>query len=763
MPRLRHAQNLSLRLTLVVLAGCCCAVAQAQTSSVVLPQTGKQQQQGRLRAPPASCPQVDYASGLPPLIFDPQLVIQSNHVDAPQLGVSRLSGSVLVTQNGRQFSGQQVDYDAAGQELRVNSESLYRDPILVIKSESLSYDLDNETGIFHKASYSLLPIDARGYSNQIDVARAGWARLQGVSFTTCSPEHESWILKADRIELHQDTGMGSAHDATIWFQDVPILYLPYFTYPIDGARHTGFLPPIFSQTNNTGFDLRTPFYLNLAPNYDATLVPRYMSDRGAQIGGKIRYMTEQQQGTLYGEYMPYDQEAGIQRSYLNFSHQGLINQRLGVEAQYAQVSDPNYFSDLGGNVDLASTSFLAQGAKITYVAPSSYTITGLVQGYQPVTTALASDDNPYTRLPQITLNAATRNSFYGTRAGLMSEFTNFERSNSVEGQRAIIQPYVRWEEDHASWYGAAQTDFSYAYYDLTGTAPGQSAEQQRALPLTTLEGGLHFERLTDDDKLQTLEPKLFYLYVPYHDQSQLPVFDSGEPDFDFPELFARNRYTGEDRLSDANQLTSAVTTRLIDPDAGLVRLSASLGEIYRFTAPRVPLPGFNTPGGGGSDYIGTVEYQINRRWSADAIAEWTNGFSRFERTEFDLRYREPENGLNGRRLDVAYRYYSELLQQVDVSFSTPIVDKWRVAARVRYSLFDEELEDSFVGVDYETCCWAASGGFRRYLANTQGSFDSGVFFQLTLKGLSRVGTDFNQLLPALDPNAPIRSRGSVVP
>jgi LPS-assembly protein len=761
MPCLRQAPNLPLRLTLAVLVGCCCAAAQAQTSAVVQPST--QKQQAKLRAPPASCPQVDYSRELPPIAFDPRLVIQSNHVDAPQLGISRLTGSVLISQNGREFSAQQVDYDGAGQQIRVDSESLYRDPILIIKSQSLSYDLDQETGVFHQASYSLLPIDARGYSTQIDVARSGWASLQAVSFTTCAPEHESWILKADRIELDQNTGMGKAHNAWLWFEDVPILYLPYFTYPIDGERHTGFLPPIFSQTNNTGFDLRLPFYLNLAPNYDATLIPRYMTDRGAQIGGKIRYMTEQQQGTLYGEYMSYDQEAHIQRSYVNFSHEGLINQRLGVQAQYAQVSDRNYFTDLGGNVDLASTSFLGQGAQLTYVAPSSYTITARVQGYQPVTTAIATDDNPYQRLPQVTLNALTRNSYFDTRAGLMSEFTNFVRSDSVEGQRGIVQPYVRWEQDHASWYGAAQTDLSYTYYNLTDTAPGQRAEQQRALPISTLEGGLHFERITDGGKLQTLEPKLFYLYVPYHNQNQIPVFDSGEPDFDFPELFARNRYTGEDRLSDANQMTSAITTRLIDPDAGLVRVSASLGEIYRITAPRVDLPGFNTPGAGGSDYIGTVEYQLTKRWSADAIAEWNSGFNRFERTEFDIRYREPENGLNGRRLDLAYRYYNGLLQQTDVSFSTPIVDKWRIAARVRYSLFDEELEESFVGVEYETCCWAVSGAYRRYLSSTNGNFDNGVFFQLVLKGLSRIGTGFNDLLPALDPNAPIRSRGTVVP
>lgn len=741
---MRHVPPPPLRLTLLVLGLCGCAPALAQG----------------FRSAPASCPQLDYTRELPPIAPDPRLVLNANQVELTQDGVSRLSGSVLISQDAREFSAQQVDYSDADKHVRVNSQSLFRDPNLVIKSQSLEYDLVSESGTFHQASYSLLPIAARGQSSQIDVAQAGWARLQDVSYTTCAPEHESWIIQADKIELNQDTGMGSAKNAVLWFQDVPILYLPYFTYPIDGERHTGFLPPVFGQTHNTGFDLRAPFYLNLAPNYDATLIPRYMTDRGAQLGGRVRYLLPQSEGTLYGEYLGHDQEAGTQRSYLNFSHEGLINQRLGLEAQYAEVSDRNYFEDLGGSVDLSSTSFLAQGAKLTYAAPASYTITARVQGYQPVASSIATTDNPYQRLPQIDLNALSRNSFFDTRAGFNGEFTNFARSDSVQGQRLIAQPYLRWQQDHASWYSAAQTDLSYTYYNLTGTAAGQSPQQDRTLPMTSLEGGLRFERFTDSGKLQTLEPKLFYLYVPYHNQDQLPVFDSGEPDFDFPELFARNRYTGEDRISDANQLTSAVTTRLIDPDSGIARISASLGQIYRFTAPRVDLPGFSTPSVGSSDYITSVEYQINRRWAAAATAEWTSSFDRFVRNELDVRYREPENGLYGRRLDIAYRYFNGLLQQADVAFSTPIVDKWRLAARMRYSLFDDEVQESFVGLEYQTCCWAIRGTYRRYISNSSGAFNNGVYFQLELKGLSRIGSGFDVLLPATDPNAPIRGRNA---
>ncbi len=746
---MRSALPSALRLTLAGLALCCCTPALAQYA----------------RTAPASCPQIDYLRELPPIKPAPQLVLRADHVDLTRQGISHLSGSVLISQNTREFSASQVDYSDLDRHLHVDAQSLFRDPSMIIKSQSLDYDLNTEQGIFTQASYSLIQMDARGQSARIELARAGWATLDQTSFTTCAPESESWLLRAGRMRLDQDTGMAYAHDAVLWFQHVPVIYLPYFQFPIDGERHTGFLPPIVGQSSNTGFDLRTPFYINLAPNYDLTLIPRYMSARGLQLGGRGRYLLQESQGTIYGEYLNYDQETHRSRSYINFSHEGLLSQRLGMEVQYAEVSDPNYFSDLGGSVTLTSTSFLAQGAKLTYAAPASYTVTALVQGYEPVATTIATGDHPYIRLPQISLDALSRNSYLDTRAGFLGQFTNFTRADSVEGQRLIAEPFLRWREDHSSWDSAVQSDLSYTYYNLSGTAANQPSQLQRALPITSAEGSLHFDRLTAGGILQTLEPKLFYLYVPYHDQSRIPVFDSGQPDFDFPELFARNRYTGEDRIGDANQLTSAVSTQLIDPNSGKVLLSASLGEIYSFTAPRVRLPGFNIPAAGGSDYIGSVEYPLSARWTAAALLEWNSQFSDVDRTELDLRYREPENGLNGRQLDIAYRFFEGILRQADVAFSTPVVDRWRVAGRVRYSLLDDQLQDAFLGIEYQTCCWAVRGTYRRYISSTNGSSDSGVYFQLDLKGLSRIGTGFDTLLPATDPNAPIKARNSsaVVP
>ena len=335
----------------------------------------------------------------------------------------------------------------------------------------------------------------------------------------------------------------------------------------------------------------------------------------------------------------------------------------------------------------------------------------------------------------------------------------------MEGQRLIAEPSLRWSKDRNGWFAKAESDFSYTYYNLSDTAPGQSTQQRRALPLNSVEGGLNFERVTADGMLQTLQPHLFYLYVPYRNQDQLPVFDTSQPDFDLPELFARNRFTGEDRISDADQLTSAVTTRLVDPVSGVVKLSASLGEIYRLRAERVDLPGFTSPSAGSSDYIGSVDYQLSRRWTAAWLEEVTSNFNHFVRSEAEVRYREPGAGVNGRRFDLAYRYFDGLLEQADAAFSTPVTSSLRIAGRLRYSIQDDRVLESFAGLEYQTCCWAARATYHRYLTSNTGEFDNGVYFQLELKGLSKLGTGFDDLLPAIDPNAPIRGRGaaSVVP
>ncbi|GAC1628243.1 MAG: LPS-assembly protein LptD [Nevskia sp.] len=704
---------------------------------------------GVARGESASCPQLDYLQELPEIPADPRLVLNADKADFSEGGLATLSGSVRVSQNGREFAAEQLNYNDSDRHVRVDSESLFRDERLVVRSAKADYDIGLGAGTFLDNTYTLRQIAGRGEAKRILIEKGGFAELDQVRFTTCAPGNEAWTLSASKIGLDEETGIGTANNALLRFQHVPIFYLPYFRFPIDGLRHSGFLFPIVGNNNTNGFDLRWPLYLNLGPNYDVTLVPRYLSERGEQIGGQFRYLLHGNEGSLYGEYLPNDQKAdGTPRSYLDYRHEGRLSPRFGLDVKYGQVSDRNYFANFGGGVDLTATPYLERGARLTYQAPTIFRVEALVQDYQVLTAPTAGIADPYERLPQIRLDALSKNSYLDTRAGFDAEFTNFARTNSVEGQRFIAQPYLRWERDRAAWYAAAQTDLSYTAYHLTNEAANQPSNPQRTLPLLNAEGGLRFERLTTQGSLQTLEPRLFYLYVPYRKQDSIPLFDSGLPDFDFPQLFARNRYSGNDRISDANQLTSALTSRLIESDSGIVRLSATIGQIYYFRAPRVSLPGFGTPSEGSSDYLANIEYQLSHRWSATATAEVPPGFDRFTRAAVALRYREPGIGGPGRQFDLAYRYRNGLLEQADASFSSPITDAWRAAARLRYSVRDERALESFVGVEYQTCCWALSGTYRRYLTGGNVSrYSNGFFLQLELKGLTRIGNGFERLLP----------------
>jgi LPS-assembly protein len=705
-----------------------------------------------VHAAPATCPQFDYLQELPPVPADPKLILNADRADFSENGISTLTGSVHVSQNGREFAAEQLEYNEADAHILTHSESIFRDNRLAIRSNRTDYDLKLGSGVFLDNRFTLREISGRGESQRLVVSKDGVAHLEGVRYTTCAPGDEAWTLSADEITLKHEEGIGTARNAVLRFQHVPLFYLPYFQFPIDGLRHSGFLFPIVGNNNTNGFDIRVPFYLNLGPNYDATLIPRYLSERGEQIGGRFRYLFRSSQGGLFGEFLPNDDKlGGAERSYLDFEHQGRLTPRFGLEAKYGEVSDRNYFANFGGGVDLTSTPFLERGATLTYQAPTNFRIQAQVQDYQILTAPTSDITTPYQRLPQIRLNALTKNSYFDARAGLDGEFTNFARANSVEGQRFIAQPYLRWEKDRAAWFASAQADLSYTAYNLTDTAPGQAAEPRRTLPLFNAEGGLRFERLNESGRLQTLEPHLYYLYVPYRDQSTLPLFDSGLPDFDFPQLFARNRYSGQDRISDANQLTSALTTRLIEPTTGVVRLKATIGQVYYIRNPRVNLPGFDTPTTGSSDYLANIEYQITSHWSASATAEVRPEFDRLTRTAFDLRYRDPQAGEAGKRLDLAYRYRNGLLEQADASFSAPITSAWRLAGRVRYSLRDNSTLEAFGGIEYQTCCWAISTTYRRYLSgSTIDRFNNGFYIQLELKGLTRIGNGFERLLPTED-------------
>jgi LPS-assembly protein len=671
------------------------------------------------------------------------LEVRADDLVQQQGGFAQLRGAVKLLQGQQTFEAEQMDFDQRTGVVTVKTRSVFRDPSLVISSDHARFDLRQQSGSFFGTDYELPTMSAHGFSQQITINADGTAHLTDTTYTTCPPGDEDWSLRAREISLDHDEGLGTARAASLRVGDVPVLYMPYFQFPIDDRRRSGLLYPTIGQSSKVGFETRWPVYLNLAPNYDATVTPRYMSERGLQLGSTGRYLFEQSEGRASLEYLPHDEVTGDARSLFSLQHLGLINQRLGGEISFANASDPDYFRDLGSSIDTSAVTHLEQRASLDYQSPGAYHVQAMVQRFQPITNDIDYVDKPYKRLPEIRLDALTKNAFLDTRAGFNGEFVNFARDDSVEGRRVDMQPYLQYLHDEMGWYVGGQADMHYTRYQLTGTADGEPEDPDRALPVVSAEAGMRFQRY-HDDQLQLLEPRLFALYVPYENQDDLPLFDTGEPDFGFVQLFARNRFSGVDRISDARQVAGALTMRSLDPATGLARWSASLGQLYRFQAPKVNIEGDPAPLEGATQLIGQADYHLSRRWSASAAGQWQPKTDSFERGSVGLRYVEPDSGL---LLDAAYRYREDLLEQTEVAASIPVTHSLRVTARHRYSLKDTVSLDTLFGLEYSSCCWTVRTAYRRYILDNSDEFNSGIYLQFELKGLSSIGTGVASLMP----------------
>lgn len=689
------------------------------------------------------CPQLDYEMQEPSSSPDERLIINADQSTLEDGGLSTLAGAVRLKQGDKEFSAQKVEYDDQQRQVHVRMESLFRNRSLIVKSKRVDFDLNTETGVFSDTQFTLPERAARGDASIITLNKEGNAEFRLARYTTCAPGSKAWYLEARDIRLDHDEGLGTADNARLRFLGVPVLYMPWFQFPIDDRRRTGLLFPTIGQSGKTGFDVRWPVYINWAPNYDTTLTPRVMTKRGLQLGSDTRYLLQSGEGHARFDFLNHDAEANDARSYFELSHVNLINQRLSLETHLAQASDREYFEDFGGAADAASTVYLDRSILFTYQAPSAYLITALAQDYQTISNSVLPADEPYRRLPQLQLRMRTKSSIADTRAGLFSEYTNFRRANDTQnpqGQRINLQPYLLTEVERNTWFFNSETSFNYTQYELTDTLPGSPSSLQRSLPQFSAGAGLRFERLTSGGRLQTLEPEAYYLYSPFRDQTLLPLFDSGEPDFDFTQLFARNRFSGEDRVSDANHLAIAATSRLLDPNTGEQKLAASFGQLFRFKQPQVTLPGATVPREGAADFIAGLDYRIARAWSALLTSQWSPDDGSFSRNSVAVRYREDQ-----RLFMLAYRYRQSILEQADVAASFPLNSTWRLTGRQRYSLRDSDTLDTLLGVEYSTCCWAVQTSYRRFIANTRGEFDSGVYMQLNLKGLTRLGSGYASL------------------
>lgn len=681
----------------------------------------------------------------PPTSAEPgseEIEVSSDGAELSRTGDARLKGKVVVRQGARELTAEDVTYEAATRSFRVEGDVEYRDQQVRVHGATGSYDAAGGAR-FGGAEFEVPSRPARGIAEQIAVRPDGRVSLDEVEYTTCPIGNDDWTLSASDIDLDTRTRNGTGNNVRLDFKGVPILYTPIISFPIGDQRKSGFLFPDFSYSSRSGLEFAAPYYFNLAPNYDLTATPRYFSDRGLNLEGDFRYMGDQERGNVFATYLPDDQERDRDRSLLRWNHVGDFARRWRAEVDAANASDGNYFEDFGMGAEGTSVTFLERNAQLRYFG-EHWSLLGQLQNFQIIDETLPDEARPYSRVPRLLARGLWQEGPLGVVYGLDGELVHFEREQALIGTRLDVTPEVRLPFRRAGFYVEPAAAYRYTRYELGYEPEGQPTAPTRGAPIFSFDTGMTFERVSGkkSERLQTLEPRLLYLYVPFRDQTDLPIFDTALPDLNLVQLFRRNRYVGADRLGDANQVSYGITSRLLDTDSGRQYLSATLGQTWYFDSPRVTLPDEILEDRDGSNIVAEMALNAYRNWNVNFGYEWDPENTRGNKSQFALQYRPaPDQVMN-----VGYRFRRNLIEQVDTSIAWPVADRWNLFLGAVYSLRDEGLIDQFAGFEYSSCCWRLRVVQRRYVSSRTGERDNSVAVQLELKGLSSVGVPADAFL-----------------
>lgn len=668
-----------------------------------------------------------------------EIVREDLTLTADRLTYNELTDEIQVEGNVRLERGDDVMTSERGRLVVFEQTGEFVAPEYAFAVKSISRDTGVERTVTSRGDASMIRLEGE---NQYAMDDATW--------TTCEPESNDWFIRARSIELDYDSQVGVAKGTSLVFKGLPLLYWPSMSFPLGPQRKSGFLVPTVGVSDNTGFDTAVPYYWNIAPNYDATLVPRLMSKRGLQLGAEMRYLTERSEGISRFEWLANDRITGESRGLASIQHRHLLTNRLRASVNFNGVTDDEYFEDLSSTLQVTSRRNLLREGRLSY-SGGWWRASALAQSYQ----TLGNDINaPYKRLPQLTLNALRSDLPGGLEFAFESEYVNFQHRNDArqEGTRLSAYPQIALNFQRPGWYIKPKFGTHYTRYDLDAPfAVGGPTGITRTLPIFSVDAGMYFDRdstLFGRNMLQTLEPRLYYVRVPYEDQSDIPVFDTSRFDFSFAQIFQENRYSGIDRIGDANQLTAAVTTRLIENDTGIERMRATLGQRFHREDRRVGLPDETLSDFSRTDLLATFFGRLSQSVSLDLATQYSPEQGNTQRANARLRY-QPEHL---KVLNLGYRFLrgdgtSDDLRNIDLSGQWPLGGRWYGVGRVTRSLEEKRTTEALLGVEYVSrCgCWALRTAMHRFAINPN-DVTNALFFQLELTGLGGIGSNPSSLI-----------------
>ncbi|MBE9568862.1 MAG: LPS-assembly protein LptD [Proteobacteria bacterium] len=689
--------------------------------------------------------------------------ISADFTRSSQDGSTSLNGNIVIEQHMLRVTADYADYDKSLGKLSISGN-------VHIDTESISMDADSGTfdiegsskqGEFNNIQF-LIPMKDRpgkyqpgeyrksrpamkGFAERVHSGDEKFSTLNNAKITSCELIDPDWLISADEIHLDHADEYGSADDVVIRFKGVPFLYTPYIEFPTSDKRRSGLLFPEFGTSSSRGIELAAPWYWNIAPNHDAVITPRIMEKRGTELGGKYRFLTQSTTGELKGAYLNNDKTTDEKRYQVGYKQHSVILPNLQFDADLQDISDPDYFNDFTNSISSTSQTHLNRSAKLRYDL-QNWHMSALLQDIKTIDTTAPISDRPYKRLPQLLLNGDTKISSSQLLFTLDSEAVEFAHDDVTRttGSRINVSPGLSLPLSGVFWFLKPEVKFSHTQYDVgtdgSATVPGGSQQVDDInIPISSINGGLFFERYLDSGYQQTLEPHLYYLYVPYEDQNSNPLFDTTAPTFTISQLFRDNRFIGGDRIGDANQLSLALTSRLLNPKTGDELIRASIGQIFYFEDRKVALSS-STPADTRkqSDVIAELDTTW-QRWQTSIDLQWDTTYHKMSRENYFLHYNVDPRHL----FSIGYRKRldgtSIDIEQIDTSFVYGINREYSAFARYNYSLDSRTPIDSIAGIAYDSCCWAIQLFGQRRLQNTgianSDLYDDSILVQFVFKGL----------------------------
>ncbi|MEY4599482.1 MAG: LPS-assembly protein LptD [Pseudomonadota bacterium] len=695
---------------------------------------------------------------------DVPLFVEADRIEGTQDKELEAFGNVRMRKRGQAFAADWMRHDTQNEILDAKGNVSLEQGREMIEGSVLRYETASDRGFMESPRYMLMTLpptgpvgsgpspvsDGRGTAERLLFQGPGQYRVESANYTTCEPGNDAWYLRAKELDLDRSRDVGVARDASIVFMDQTIFWSPYMSFSLHEERKSGVLTPSYRSSNTTGFEFTVPYYLNLAPNMDATIYPRYMTKRGLQLGSEFRYLDPKWKGDARAEFLSNDQQIGSDRWAFFSKHQQQFSNGWNGALNLNRVSDGKYFTDLSTQVAVTSRVNLSNDLNLSrggsWGDSGTYGFSAYAQRFQTLQAdPLAPLTPPYNRQPQLTLTAQRQTANRGD-FDFLGNYTAFEHVSLVNAQRIVAYPSYSLPLQNAFAHFTPKVGAHMTRYTIGNNNTAGLTDATRTLPIFSADSGVVFEREINargQRVLQTLEPKAYYVYIPYKNQSALLNFDSGLQDINFATIFSENQFSGSDRINDANQLTLGVTSRFISADTGIERIRGALAQRYYFQPQQVTVPGVapRASDSNSSDLLAAVNGNIATNWTADVGWQYNTDRQQTQKFNVSGRY-QPQYG---KVLNLAYRETANSIRQTDISMQWPVQAGWTAVGRWNYSLRDNRALEALAGIEYNDRCWSLRVAAHRF-ATTSKAASTSIFVMLELTGVSRIGSSPMEVL-----------------